>query len=286
MNEPNIFQGVLLLSDIDGTLYNRQKEIPPRNIDAIRRFMELGGLFAIASGRNPKSVLPAAVAADVNCPCITLNGAMVYDFEKNEPVVQCTLPPTYINLIARLRTDFPTLGIQTYVGGCIHNAFSNDVVENLLRIEHQQLCEPEHSISCADTQLPTEPLNKILLGGSPELLKQVREAVENRYGDIMTGMKPLMTEVMYYEILPQDADKGTGAIALAKHCGIPASRIAAVGDYYNDIEMLAAANLSMVASNAPEEIRVTVDFVCGDCDDGAVADAIDHMEALIRAGAW
>ena|GEM_PF-76037 len=286
MNESNIFHGVLLLSDIDGTLYNRKKEIPPRNIEAIRRFMELGGLFAIASGRNPKSVLLAATASGVNCPCITLNGAMVYDFEKDEPVVQCTLPPTYTNLVSRLRTDFPTLGIQTYAGGRIHIAFSNDVVENLLRIEHQQLCELKHSISCADVQLPQEPINKILLGGSPELLKQVREAVETRYGDIMAGMKPLMTEVMYYEILPRDVDKGTGAMALAKHCGIPASRIAAVGDYYNDIEMLAVADLSMVASNAPEEIRVTVDFVCGDCDDGAVADAIDHMEALIRAGKW
>ena len=41
----------LLISDIDGTLVNTKKEIPPRNIEAIAHFREMGGRFTIATGR-------------------------------------------------------------------------------------------------------------------------------------------------------------------------------------------------------------------------------------------
>ena len=43
----------LLISDIDGTLVNTKKEIPPRNIEAIAHFREMGGRFTIATGRSP-----------------------------------------------------------------------------------------------------------------------------------------------------------------------------------------------------------------------------------------
>ena len=284
--EQKIFEGVLLLSDIDGTLYSRKKEIPKCNIDSINRFVRLGGLFSIASGRNPKSVLPAALASGVNCPCVTLNGTMIYDYEKNKAVAQSTLPPHYTDLLLRLREEFPELGIQTYVGEHIHVARSSEVVENLFRIEKQPKHVPENPMRCGDMELPPEPVNKILLGASPDQLAYVHDAVENRYGDLMKGMKPLKTEVMYYEILPEFADKGTGALKLAQLCGVSPSKIAVVGDYYNDVEMLAVASLPMVANNAPEDIKSMVKYVACDCDDGAVADAIEHMEKLILAGKW
>ena len=56
----------LLISDIDGTLVNTNKEVPQRNIDAIRRYQELGGRFTIATGRSPLSAVRIARKVGVN----------------------------------------------------------------------------------------------------------------------------------------------------------------------------------------------------------------------------
>ncbi len=83
----------LLISDIDGTLVNTKKEIPPRNIEAIARFRALGGRFTIATGRSPISAARIARKVGVNCPLVTNNGAILYDMETGQVVRQRFLPP-------------------------------------------------------------------------------------------------------------------------------------------------------------------------------------------------
>ena len=44
--------GILLVSDLDGTLIGENFVVPQRNLDAIARFQQEGGSFAIATGRS------------------------------------------------------------------------------------------------------------------------------------------------------------------------------------------------------------------------------------------
>ena len=46
------FDGILLISDIDGTLTYNEK-LSDENADAIRYFQKNGGFFSIATGRQP-----------------------------------------------------------------------------------------------------------------------------------------------------------------------------------------------------------------------------------------
>ena len=72
----------LVVSDIDGTLNNKLRQLPKRNREAINRFvLECNGHFTLASGRNVQSMrkhyenLPIA-----GTPEVILNGAGVYDY--------------------------------------------------------------------------------------------------------------------------------------------------------------------------------------------------------------
>ena len=77
----------LIASDIDGTLNNKFRRLPLRNEEAIKKFVSMGGRFTLASGRNPQSMekhfrrLPIA-----GTPAVVINGAGLYDFEKNETI--------------------------------------------------------------------------------------------------------------------------------------------------------------------------------------------------------
>ena len=45
------FDGVLLASDFDDTLYDKHLQVPQRNRLALEYFMAQGGRFAVATGR-------------------------------------------------------------------------------------------------------------------------------------------------------------------------------------------------------------------------------------------
>lgn len=51
-----IFDGYTLVSDMDGTLINSNKEISKENLDAIKYFVNNGGKFTVATGRMVASV--------------------------------------------------------------------------------------------------------------------------------------------------------------------------------------------------------------------------------------
>lgn len=51
------FDGLLLVSDFDDTLYDSHHRIPPRNLDALGRWIGQGGRFTVATG-GPTAPLP------------------------------------------------------------------------------------------------------------------------------------------------------------------------------------------------------------------------------------
>ena len=51
-----IFEGYLLVSDMDGTLLNSEKKISKENLNAIDYFVKEGGTFTVATGRMLQSV--------------------------------------------------------------------------------------------------------------------------------------------------------------------------------------------------------------------------------------
>lgn len=81
-----IFDGYLLVSDMDGTLFDDNKEVSAENKAAIDRFMAGGGKFTVATGRMRLAVERYFSEITINAPAIMHNGALVYDFEKDKVI--------------------------------------------------------------------------------------------------------------------------------------------------------------------------------------------------------
>ncbi|MDD3693446.1 MAG: HAD family hydrolase [Oscillospiraceae bacterium] len=271
-NENNLFEGILLLSDLDGTLLDSKKDIPHRNLEAIKYFKDKGGLFTISTGRCPSSAKNIALKAGVNCSAVTLNGALVYDYEKDEAVIRHTLPDGYKHLIKKIYDAFPQIGIQVYIESNIFVLRSNDVIDKFFIIEKQPY------ININFENLPNNS-NKILIGGSHEMLLKVREYVEHLD---MAGMYGMFTDPTYYEILPANVNKGNSALKVAEVYKVKPNNTVAIGDYFNDIDLLKSVGYPITTDNAPKEIKTYANFIAGHCDNGAVADAIEHIERLVR----
>ena len=75
------FDGVLLASDFDDTLYGLDLRIPERNLEAIRYFTREGGYFVMSTGRAHRTFAPFAPLVPMNAPAVLSNGAAIYDFQ-------------------------------------------------------------------------------------------------------------------------------------------------------------------------------------------------------------
>ena len=73
----------LIVSDMDGTLFNSNQEISPLNIAALKEANKKGVKFMIATGRSMDTILPTIKKYELECGLILLNGAEVRDENHN-----------------------------------------------------------------------------------------------------------------------------------------------------------------------------------------------------------
>ena len=78
------FDGMLICTDLDGTLYNDDKIISDENLNAIEYFKSEGGLFTFITGRH--HIVSRDVYEEIkpNAPIGCLNGGGLYDYEKEK----------------------------------------------------------------------------------------------------------------------------------------------------------------------------------------------------------
>ena len=69
------FSGYYLYCDLDGTLFDDDKNVSAENRAAIETFVREGGRFGVATGRAPSIIGAIERELPVNAPCILLNGA-------------------------------------------------------------------------------------------------------------------------------------------------------------------------------------------------------------------
>jgi len=84
----NVFAGILLVCDIDGTLLDSNNKLSQKNIQAVRNFIERGGKFTVASGRTLAAMNEIRSAIPFNMPVISVNGAIISRlFEKDQAAI-------------------------------------------------------------------------------------------------------------------------------------------------------------------------------------------------------
>jgi hydroxymethylpyrimidine pyrophosphatase-like HAD family hydrolase len=78
-------------------------------------------------------------------------------------------------------------------------------------------------------------------------------------------------------VLPPGTGKGRALARLARRLGIRRRETLAVGDWYNDTDMLAWAGIGVAMGNAPAEVQAAADWVTADCEQDGVALALERF---------
>ncbi len=264
------FNGYMLVSDFDGTLINKSGKISNENIEAIEYFIENGGLFCGATGRTHLNVAPYKELLPVVAPWILFNGAGVYDFKKQSFIYEDQLDNTeLIPLAKKVIVQIPHINTQVCTTKMLYLVNPNGLPDKMMMEEGQ-----EHE--SIDMDNIDTPWIKLMFQGSTRDLKAVEEIVAEELN--LETYRYFYSGISYLEIMDKRVSKGSGLHALKEIIGDEIHHFCAIGDYYNDVEMLQEADISAVPDNAPDDIKKYATVVVNHHDDHAIKDFVMWLE--------
>ena len=265
------FEGILICTDLDGTLLRSDKSISKENHDAIEYFKREGGYFTFITGRMPCSSRSLYNVIKPNAPVGCINGGGIYDFENDKYLWSQTLSYDVIELVEYAINEIPSIGVQINSLEKIYFCRENIAMERFRFLTGT----PNLVIDCRSFH---EPIAKILFGDvDSEKISRLAGLLNNhpKSGEF----DYIHSERMLYEILPKGSSKGNLLVRLAEILGVEMARTVAIGDYNNDVSMIRKAGVGIAVANAVDEAKASADRITVSNEEHAIAKIISEIDS-------
>jgi Cof subfamily protein (haloacid dehalogenase superfamily) len=265
----------LLIVDIDGTIAGESNQVSTRVKQAIQAARSQGVRVGIATGRMYKSALRFHHEIEADMPIIAYQGAWIQDPATGVTHRHCPVPVD----IARELLDYfeqphllDELSIHVYRDDCLFVRGINSDTE--LYIGRSGIgVTPVTDLRTVLTDRPTKIL---AMSEDTDLIQHLLQDLRQRYS---AAQLHITTSVpIFLETTQSGIDKGNAIDYVAKNLlGITAENVLAIGDNYNDVEMLAYAGIGVAMGNAPADVQSISDWVAPDVRADGVAVAIEKF---------
>ena len=265
----------LLFLDLDGTLLNDAKEITPGNRAALERTLKRGHGVIITTGRPLKSALEQSRRLGLDKPgCYTIayNGAMVYDWSKQDKVFQRALT---IPSVIRVFEKANEIGehIQTYDSFDVLVEPRGD--DEAVRRYCKMVSMTHRVIGDIHTDLREDPVKCLVINYEK---KDGLEVMQRWIRENMPEMDCFFSCPQFLEVVPKGMNKGEAVKMLCKLLSVEIENAVACGDAANDMAMLKAAGIGVAMMNGADEVKAVADYITTrDNNHDGVAEAADKF---------
>ena len=256
----------LLVSDVDGTLVDKQKRLTPGTIAAVERLRAAGMHFTIISARPRSGMMPIAEALAIDGPMAAFNGGIVFHRDGTvdaHHVIDPAMAHGVFDVLEGAPVDIWVFADDRW--------FSS--TDQGVHVEHERVASNQREVVTTDFLTLLDRADKItFVSDEPQVLKDLHARVDARFAGRATVAQ---SQTYYLDITALAANKGNGIEALAAAAGVPLDRVVAIGDQANDLPMLRRAGLSIAMGNAPLAVQEAAAHVTSANDADGVAQAID-----------
>jgi len=236
----------LLLSDVDGTLVNKQKAVTPRTVAAVKMLGEAGIAFTITSSRPPRGLAHLIEPLNLQLPIGGFNGSGLMRPD-GSVVESLMLAPDAAHEAFRITLKH---GLDPWVYTATEWYVRDPEAPHVAR-EAFTITFPPHVTT--DFEGPLNNCGKIVAVGDDPVAVLACNAELDR---VLAGRASSTRSQSYFiDITHPQSNKGTMVETMARLLSIPTSEIATIGDMANDILMFRKAGLSIAMGNASDEVR-------------------------------
>lgn len=270
----------LLAIDIDGTLLDPQFRISPANLSALERAHAARVEVVLVTGRRHQFALPIAQALGFDTWLISSNGAVTRSLS-GELFHRDLLPAeTARRLIAHMEPFRGNLVLTFDREG--KGALALESTEELT-VHIQRWVENNRQyiefIAPIELALVTDPVQAMFCGTIPRMQVAEEQLRAADFADRITVLKTRYDarDLVIIDVLNHGCSKGHALERWARHRGLQREEVMAIGDNYNDIEMLEFAGVPVIMGNAREDLKQNGWRVTLPNDQSGVAAAVEEV---------
>lgn len=231
-----------VVSDLDGTLLKGYDNIGEYTIEILRKLIDSGVEFAVATGRGKQGVDFLLEKLNRKIYIICNNGANIYDKEGKNIFGKMIEKKLVIKILKTIREE-----------GMFYNAFDrenfyfdkNDPTDFSGRRKSFVRCPLEKIENIPD-------ISKIIVIESPENIIKISKILKEKYGDIV---EVTISDPECVDLVPKNCSKGNGIISIGKLMNILPEEVMAFGDGENDLDMLKKVGFPVAMENAQEVVK-------------------------------
>lgn len=258
---------ILLVSDMDDTLFDKNKTVSEENLNALYKFRKLGGRFTVATGRALPSYLKYRDILKPDLPVILNNGSVIYDDEENRVIWKKCLPDSARQYIADAIEAFPDAGVEILCEDIVYVPSMTEEIMNHVEKANLRYCEMDI------WDIPSQWFSVLFAMDEDRLIAFNKYLETKGYSDVTC----VNSTNRYCEIMPQDVSKGKAMKKLVELFHWQDKLLCSVGDYFNDLEMIQCADIGFAVANAPETIRKQADVVVASAEKHAFVDIVKYL---------
>jgi Cof subfamily protein (haloacid dehalogenase superfamily) len=272
----------LIAVDIDGTLIDSTLQVPQANLEALTRAHDAGAEVVLVTGRRHRFALPIAEQLPFETSLISSNGAITRSAAGE--LMYADLLPTHVGraLCEHMR-EFSACAVITFdrdERGALVLESAHELSSNIERWIDKNRMYIEEVTSLADA-LVCDPIQMMFCGTVPRMAPAEARLNDGTLAGRISVLKTQYDhrDLCILDVLRYGCSKGAALARWASHLGVPREQVMAIGDNYNDVEMLEFAGLPYIMANASDDLKQNGWAQTLDNESCGVAHAVDAAMA-------
>ena len=247
-----------IVTDLDASLLGQDKKISPADLETIRALKKKGIYFFIATGRHPDFVRQFAWQTGFDLPTACCNGALIYDFVSNQPVMAQPIPK---ETAARCKEYLDSNNRQYIIYTSRIPVFTPQNPRLAFWQQVSAESEPQNrfDIHVLDDNFHIddhEVIKFLIPGADEEEYARLNETVN---GDNSLSM--LFSGKGLLDVNVANSSKGLGIEFLSKKYGFSLENTLALGDNFNDTSMMELCGIPVCPENAEDDIKAISKYI-------------------------
>ncbi|HWS55082.1 MAG TPA: HAD-IIB family hydrolase [Pyrinomonadaceae bacterium] len=284
----------LIALDLDGTLLDSRGQVSGRNRAAVASARARGVRVALVTGRRFRDARPVALDLGLDVPVVAHNGALTKHARTLETVAVRLMPAEAARVVVRtgrahgadalVSDDHEGAGLLVYDRVSEGNTALQKYIEWSRRVVGDEAAGVVRRVPSLEDYLDHDPLHVTFSGGCSAM----ERLAEGLRGELGAAVRLLLTlypkpDFALLDVIHAEASKGAGLAAVAAEQGLSAAEVMAVGDNFNDLEMIEYAGTGVLMGNADPALRERGRFhLTASNDEDGVAEAIERF--VLREG--
>lgn len=268
----------LIAMDIDGTLLDGNSQVPEANREAITEAVAQGIEVVLVTGRRFDFARPIAEQLPCELLMIVNNGALIKS-KSGETHLRHLLPTSTARRVLEETPEFRASAAVVFdrlrENQVImeHVDWDDPLRGGYFRRNREYIAEIAPLTDCLDG---TDPIQVMFVGGCRRMREAMRRLEEL---PVANGFTLALTEyeqrdLSILDVLRRGVSKGAALAEWARRRGVEREAVMAIGDNWNDREMLEFAGLPIVMGNSVPELKSLGWAVTLSNDQAGVAQAI------------